>query len=176
MTWLATAVVATTLFSGAQQASALKKSAKSEEAQLAINADRRLVEGRMDAAEIRRQKRILLGDARAAMAASGGTTTSPQAIFQLGEIAGASKFNELSALYESRMDAEAMRRGGAAVLRSGRSAARAAYAGSIVTVLGSAAGQSLLSSGYTSFKNWTTRSVASSASVVQSTPAWSRGP
>lgn len=143
MSWVATAVIATTLLSFGMQGKAIKEGAKSESRQLNANADRRLVEGQMDAAEIRRQKRILLGDARAAMAASGGTTTSPQAVRQLGEIAGASKFNELSALYEARMDAHGMRAGAGAVERSGRSGARAAYASGIVTAIGTAASYGL---------------------------------
>lgn len=144
MSWLAAAVVTTTLVSGHQKGKAAKQGAKDQSRQMQANAARREKEGEMDAAEVRRQNRILLGDARAAMAGSGGTTTDPVALLQQGEIAAAGKFNELSYLTEAKLDAEAMRDGAGAVERSGRAAARSAYAESITTAVSGQAGSSLM--------------------------------
>lgn len=144
MTWLAAAVATTTLISGYQQGKAVKESTKDQSSQMLANAARREKEGEMDSAEVRRKNRILLGDARAAMAGSGGTTTGSQALLQQGEIAGAGKFNELSYLFEAKLDAQAMRTGAQDVRRSGRSAARATYASTISNVLTSQAGSSLM--------------------------------
>lgn len=169
MSWLAAAVVTTTLVSGHQQGKAAKEGAKDQSRQMQANAARREKEGEMDAAEVRRKNRILLGDARAAMAGSGGTTTGPQALLQQGEIAAAGKFNELSYLREAKLDAEAMRTGASAVERSGRSAARTAYAGSIASAVSGQAGSKLMGS----FSEWRAGR-SGPAPVVESTPSWVR--
>lgn len=176
MPWLAIAQAGISLLSGVMSGNAQKKAAKSQSTQMNANADRRIVEGDMDAAEIRRQKRIVLGDARAIMTAQGGTSTSPQAVRQLGQISGASKHNELTALYEARMDAQNMRAGGEAVQRSGRAQARATYANSISTTLTSPAGQTLLTKGYNSYQDWLKRTPSSGGPpVVTSSPSWTAG-
>lgn len=174
MSWLAAAVVTTTLVSGHQQAKAQKQGAKDQSRQMIANAARREKEGEMDSAEVRRKNRILLGDARAAMAGSGGTTTGPQALLQQGEIAGASKFNELSYLHEAKLDAEAMRTGASAVQRSGRAAARATYAGTVANVLTSSAGSSLTGR----FSEWRagrgSQVGTGGVGVTTSQPVWER--
>jgi hypothetical protein len=139
--------------------------------QMAFNAARREQEGEMDAAEVRRKNRILMGDARAAMAASGGTTTGPQALLMQGEIAGAGKFNEMSYLMEAKLDAEGMRRGAQAVQRSGRAAARATYAGTIANVVSSQAASTLMGK----YSDWkASRPTSVGAPVTTSQPSWVR--
>ena len=163
MSWLATAVVTTTLVSGYQQGKAAKEGAKDQSRQMKANAERREKEGEMDAAEVRRLNRILLGDARAAMAGSGGTTTDPTALLQQGEIAAAGKFNELSYLSEAKLDADAMREGAGAVERSGRAAARSAYAGAISSAVSGQAGSSLMGR----FSDWRANNKAAPAPLQQ---------
>ena len=175
MTWLNVAVVTMTAVGTYQQGKAQKDAAKDESRQLQVQATRREKEGVMDAAEERRKNRILLGDARAALAASGGTLTGPQALLQQGDIAGASKFNELSYLYEAKLDADAMRKGARTVERSGRAAARTTYARGVTSVLTSSAFGKL----YGDYGDWAAKRKAPSstgAPVVTSTPSWSRGP
>ena len=174
MAWLNVGIAAVTVISGVAQGRSAKKSAEGQAEQMGLNADRRLVEGEMDAAEIRRQTRILLGDARAAMASSGGTTTGAQALRQLGDIEESSRFNELSALYEARMDSDSMWRGAGAVERSGRFAARSAYVSTVGSVLSSGAAQTLWGKGVSTLGG-STRVTSASAPVVSSTPTWTRG-
>jgi len=173
MSWLAAAVVTTTLVSGKLQGDAQKDAAKDQSRQMTANAARREQEGRMDAAEVRRKNRILLGDARAAMAGSGGTTTDGQALLQLGELAGEGKFNELSYLSEAKLDADAMRSGADAVQRSGRAAARTTYANSITSAVTSSAGSKLMGS----FSNWANPPAVhgtGGVGVTTSQPSWVR--
>lgn len=169
MSWLAAAVVTSTVVGSYQQGKAQKEATKDQSEQLVINAARREREGEMDAAEVRRQNRILLGDARAAMASAGGVTTDNQALLQLGDIAGQGKFNELSYISEARLDAESMREGAQAVERSGRAAARTSYANGITSVLTSTAGSSL----FGKFSEWQAAR-NTPAPVVSSTPSWVR--
>ena len=174
MSWLAAAVVTTTLVSGKMQGDAQKEAGKDQGRQMKANAKRREKEGEMDAAEVRRKNRILLGDARAAMAGSGGTTTDPNALLQLGDIAGQSKFNELSYLSEAKLDADAMRTGARSVERSGRSAARSSYASSIATAVGSAAGSSLTGR-FSEWKAGRGNVGTGGGPIVESKPSWQRG-
>lgn len=174
MSWLAAAVVTTTLVSGHQQGKAAKEGAKDQSRQMQANANRREKEGEMDAAEVRRKNRILMGDARAIMAGSGGTTTDPTALLQLGGLAGEGKFNELSYLSEAKLDAEAMRTGAGAVERSGRAAARSSYAGAIQTAVSGQAASSLQGR----FSEWKSSRApvgTGGGPITTSQPVWQRG-
>ena len=129
------AATAFTVAGKVTQGRAADKAAKDEARQMEANAARRLRQGKAEAEEELRRTARLMSDARAIQGSSGFSASDAQALQQLGEIAGAGRYNELSYLYEAELDAESLRRGAEATRRRGKYAKRAAYLGAASTAL-----------------------------------------
>jgi hypothetical protein len=127
----------TGLSAGGQLAGGIQanRSAKFSAQQAERNALAELAAGVSEATEQRRQGRAVQSDARAAMAAGGGTTTDPGAIETLGKIGQVSEYNALSALFGGQNRAEALRTAARARRAEGRSAMMGGLIGGGATAL-----------------------------------------
>ncbi|MES9841227.1 MAG: hypothetical protein ABW134_11795 [Candidatus Thiodiazotropha endolucinida] len=74
--------------------------------QLERNAKARFALGTRQAYEEQRQGRIMMSNARAAMGASGGTTTDAGAINQLADIKQTSDYNAMSAIFGAKSESQ----------------------------------------------------------------------
>jgi hypothetical protein len=104
-----------------------EKSAKRDAAQMVRNAKARYAEGTRAAGETQRQGQRMLSDARAAMAAGGGTTTDAGAIEQQAKIQQATDYNALASLFEAETESDAMKYGAAVKRYEGKAAKRAGF-------------------------------------------------
>ncbi|MEW7973867.1 MAG: hypothetical protein AB2821_10335 [Candidatus Thiodiazotropha endolucinida] len=93
------------------------------EGQLKRNAKARFALGTRQAYEEQRQGRIMMSNARAAMGASGGTTTDAGAINQLADIKATADFNSLSAIFGAKTEAMGLREKAETTLYEGRAKA-----------------------------------------------------
>ena len=116
-----------------QQGRSQQDAARFEAAQLEDQARQRVIQGQLEAEEIRRIREIAMSDAKARMAADGGI--DPQQQFQLGNLAGAYEKNALQNIYQASVDAATMRRGGEVRQFEGRVAKRAGTTGALTTAL-----------------------------------------
>lgn len=132
------ATTAFSMFSSIQKGKAAKSAANSEARQMEANAARARQSGKTRAEEEKRQTARLMSDAQAVQGASGFSASDAQALSQVGDIAGAGKYNELSYLYESEMDAIATLRGAKHVRKAGAAAKRSAYIGAAATAFSAA--------------------------------------
>jgi hypothetical protein len=108
----------------------------------------RYAEGTRIAQEEIRQGRIMQSQARAAMASSGGVTTDPGAVVQLGNIGAEAEYNALAALYSGKSAKTAADEDAAMMRYGGSMARRQARASALSTVLQGA------TSAYSSYKDW----------------------
>lgn len=104
------------------------RGAKAEAKQMRQQAKAQEAQGIAESQEIGRQTEVNLSDARAAMAAGGGTTTDSGAIQMLGKIGEVGEFNALSALFGGRSKAQNTRQAAAAK----KSSAKNAFIGDII--------------------------------------------
>lgn len=133
--WLMAASTAVSAASSYSQGKAREAAAEREAQRIEENARRREEQGELEAAERRRQKRIALSDARAAQAASGGTTTSGMALTQQGKLAREYEYNALASIYDARVDAQGLRGQASGRRTEGRLARRASTGKSLSTAL-----------------------------------------
>lgn len=124
--------VGTSLMQGAAASAAGKFEAK----QLEQGAKARYAAGTREAQERRRQGEIVSSKARAVQAASGGVTTDPGAVEQLGGIESESEYGALAALYEASTESEGMKLQAKARRRAGKQAATATGMKALTTALG----------------------------------------
>jgi hypothetical protein len=82
---------------------------KAEQEQLIAAANAEYAQGTRKAREEARRSKQIASNARAAMAASGGVSTDPQATRQLAEIEQTGEFNALSALFDAESRAQGLR-------------------------------------------------------------------
>lgn len=148
-----------------QSGRAQRASANNEAAQMEANAARAMQEGRSRADEEKRQTARLMSDAQAIQGGSGFSASDAQALKQVGDIAGAGKYNELSYIYEARQNAEGMIRGAKYSRESGRAKQRAAYMGAVSTAF--SGGSSIMSS-----KAWDPGTGGGNAGITTSTPVY----
>ena len=118
-----------------QEGKAADKAAQFEAAQLEEQAKARYAQGTREAYESRRVGRIMESDARAAMAAGGGSTTDAGAIEQLGKISAESDYESLAALYEGETAAAGLKKKAWARRKEGRAARRAGRTRALSTVI-----------------------------------------
>ena len=130
--------MATAMSAGGQIAGGIQanRSAKFSSEQMDRNALAELAMGSRDAAEIRRQGDVMQSDARAAMAAGGGTTTDAGAIGTLGKLKQVSDYNALSALFGAQTKASSLRDAAKAKRYEGKAAQVAGIIGAATTALG----------------------------------------
>jgi len=121
-----------------QQGKAADEAAQYEADQMQANAARAAEAGIKRAEEMRRQQRVAVSNARAAQASSGGTTTDPGALLQIGSLSAAFERNALEELYQSNLDSAALQAQAAARRFEGRTARRAGNVAALSTVLSSA--------------------------------------
>lgn len=112
-----------------------RQASRFEARQLQRKADARYAQGTREAHEARREGEIVASDARAAMAAGGGTTTSPGAIRRLGRIESEGEYNALAALYSAGSDAAGLRRAARARIYEGTQSRRASRISAMGTVI-----------------------------------------
>lgn len=129
--------IGTGLSTGGQFAGGIQanRSAKFSAQQAERNALAEIAASTTEATEQRRQGKAVQSDARAAMAASGSTTTDPGALETLGKIGQVSEYNALSALFGGENRAEALRTAARARRAEGRSAMTAGLIGGGATAL-----------------------------------------
>lgn len=163
------AATAFSVASGVQKGRAAKKAADSEAVQMEANARRRMTEGKAIADEVRRRTVRDMSDAQAIQASSGFSASDAQALNQVADIAAAGRKNELSYLYEAKMDAEALRRGADTRRSEGRRARNAAYLGAASTAIG---GFGDIKSGWKSWQADRLAVTPTSAPVSTSTASW----
>lgn len=82
---------------------------KFEARQINRNANAIATKGTRDAAEVRRQGKIIASNARAAMGASGGVASDAGGIEDLAEIKKVTDYNALATLFESETKAGGLR-------------------------------------------------------------------
>lgn len=162
------AATAFSVASQVQKGKAAKSAASSEARQMEVNARRAREEGQARADEEARQTARLMSDAQAIQGASGFSASDAQALKQIGDIAGAGKYNELSHLYESEQDALTSLRGARATRKAGRRSARASYLGAVSTAF---SGARSIGDGFSSWKEGSTRITGSSAPSGYSNPS-----
>ena len=92
-----------------REGKAIKASKDFEAAQLDRQATARYAEGTRSAYEDKRASDIVQSNARAAMAASGGTTTDEGATEQLAGIESRGKYNVLASLFDAEVDAQSLK-------------------------------------------------------------------
>ena len=122
--------LAATAFSVAgkvQAGRAAKKAADSEAKQIDANAKRARLAGKTQAEEEQRETARLMSDMSASQAGSGFAASDAAALRQVGQAAGVGKYNELSILYQSELDAKGMDRAASNKRKSGRAARKNAY-------------------------------------------------
>lgn len=130
-----------------------KKAADFEAGQLEEQASARLATGTRQAYETRRQGDIVSSDARAAMAAMGGTTTDAGAVEQLAALDTVTDYNVLATLYDARTESEGLRKQAEATRKSGRIKERAGkFAAASTLIQGGAAVFPNLQQGWRSSK------------------------
>ena len=122
---------ATPLIEAYGKSTALKFQAK----QLERNARALEAKGTRDAAEIRRQGKVLSSNARAAMAGAGGSASDAGAVEGLAKLKGATDYNALAALFESETKADEMTAKARAKTFQARQAEEAGAKKSLSTVL-----------------------------------------
>lgn len=118
-----------------QQGKAIKKSKDFEEAQLQQQATARYAEGTREAYEQRRRSDIVESNARAAMAASGGTTTDEAAEGQLAKIGAEGDYNVLASLFDAKLDAQGLQNRAAAADYEGKLARKESRFKALSTVM-----------------------------------------
>ena len=134
------AVAATGLQAAGQlrQGKAIKQQKDFEEAQLKQQATARYAEGTREAYEERRRADIVSSNARAAMAASGGTTTDEGASEQLAKIGAEGDYNVLASLFDAKVDAQSLQTRAAAADYEGKLARKESRFKALSTVIGGA--------------------------------------
>lgn len=111
------------------------RSKKFEARQINRNATAIAAKGTRDAAEVRRQGKLMASNARAAMAGSGGVSSDAGGIEGLANIKRVTDQNALTALFESETQADSLRLQAKAVKQSGRQALAGGVKKSLGTVL-----------------------------------------
>ena len=122
--------LAATAFSVAgkvQQGRAAKKAADSEAKQIDANARRERLAGKSRAEEEQRETARLMSDMSAIQGGSGFAASDAAAIRQVGDVAGVGKYNELSILYDSELNAKGLDRAASNTRKRGRAARKNAY-------------------------------------------------
>lgn len=119
-----------------QQGKAAQGAARYQAAQYQDAANLRAIEGQKEAAETRRQKEVLLSDARAAAASQGGGgTQESQFLTQYGRLGGTMERNALSTIYQANVEANGMKRRATGAIYEGKIAKQAGISKSLVTVI-----------------------------------------
>ena len=119
------------------------KMARLEARQLEQSGTAALAQGTHQAQSVREQGDVFLSGARTAMAASGGTTTDPQALEDLGKISERVDYNVLAALFEGRSRQRGLQYQAKLTRHGGRMAKRMGWlkaGGSALSAAGSFAG------------------------------------
>lgn len=114
---------------------ATQKAKDYEAAQLFRGAKAVQARGTRASADQKRKGEIIQSNARAAMAGSGGVTTDPGAIEQLGDIKQATDYNALAAIYEAETKAQGLRARGKAAIYEGKAAKKAGARKALGTLL-----------------------------------------
>lgn len=114
---------------------AKKSQADFQASQLEANAKASKAKGTRDAEEERRRGDIILSNARAAMAGSGGVTTDAGAIETLAGIQNETDYNSLATLYEGDERATSLRTAASAKKYEGKIARTRGITGSIGSML-----------------------------------------
>lgn len=117
------------------QGEAAHQAGKYEGKQLEQQATARYAAGTREAHESRQATERILSNARAAQAASGGVTTDPGAIEQLGKLGQRGKYNELAALYEAETESAGLRAQAEARRKAGKDARKASRTKALSTAL-----------------------------------------
>ena len=107
--------------------------------QLERNAKARFALGTRQAYEEQRQGRVIMSNARAAMAASGGSTTDAGAVNQLADIKQTSDYNAMSAIFGAKSEAQGLFEKAQAVKYEGEQRALQTQVRGISSVLSDAA-------------------------------------
>jgi len=117
---------------------AAARSAEMSARQYERNAKQELLAGERAAKEIKRQGEVIQSDTKAAMAASGGTTTDVNAVKTQAEIEQVVDYNALAAIYESEESSKDQLLSAKVVRAGGQAAQKTAKTSQIATVLGGA--------------------------------------
>lgn len=117
---------------------AKEDAAKKEAAILDQNADAEYAKGTREAYDLARQTRIMMSDARAQQAGSGGTTTDPEAIRQLAEIQRDGEFNVMDAMFAGKVKKQDLEYQADVRRHEGKLAKKAAKVAAISTLLSGA--------------------------------------
>lgn len=133
--FLVVASTALNATSAMAEGEAANKAARFEAGQLDQQAKAAVAQSSREAYEQSRVGARLASDARAAMAASGGTTTDAPALKQLGDIKAGTDYNVLATLYEGETKAEGIKKQAAARRFEGKIAKRKGYAKALSSVL-----------------------------------------
>lgn len=132
LTMASTVMSATSAYA---EGSAEKKAADYEAEQLERAATAKIAEGSRQAYERRREGDIIESNARAAMAAGGGSTTDAGMVERLGDIGAQADYNVLSALFESEEEAQGIKEKAKVRRWEGRVAKRRGIAKALGTVM-----------------------------------------
>jgi len=124
--------------SSKEAAQAAGRAAELSSRQYERNARQELLAGERTAKEIKRQGEVIQSDTKAAMAASGGTTTDVNAVKTQAEIEQVVDYNALAAIYESEESAKDDLFAAKVVRAGGQAAQKTAKTSQIATVLGGA--------------------------------------
>lgn len=116
------------------------KMARLEAKQLEQSGTAALAQGTQQAQSVREQGDRFLSGARTAMAASGGTTTDPQALEDLGKISERVDYNVLAALFEGRSRQSGLQYQAKMTRYGGRMAKRMGWLKGGATALSAASG------------------------------------
>jgi len=125
-------LMAATTVLNMSSASSAAEAAYADAARLERMATARYAKGTREAGEEKRQGDIVLSNARAAMAAGGGTTTDPAAIEAQGKIASEGEYNSLMAMYEGKLESEDMRDQAASIRKAAKDKAKHAKIASVL--------------------------------------------
>lgn len=120
-----------------ESGNAANKAAKQEAAQLDANANEAFATGTRRSYEAGQQSEEFLSDVVAAQAASGGTSTDPQALRQRAKAEAAGEYNVLAELYQGKVRRQDLRRQASARRIEGKNAKRAGMMQGVGTALGS---------------------------------------
>ena len=134
----ATMMIASTMLSATQSVSqgiAGKNAAKFQAGMEEQRANLAMARGTREASEARREGRIIESNARAAMAAGGGDTTSAGSINQLSKIGRDAEYNALSAIFNAETTAGANRAQAQAYKMQGDRALSSGIMGGLTTAL-----------------------------------------
>ncbi|MCG7985066.1 MAG: hypothetical protein JAY90_20240 [Candidatus Thiodiazotropha lotti] len=127
-----------TTLSRFMQARAAEKAAEFTAKQLERNAKARFAQGTRQAYEEQRQGRLMISNARAAMAGSGTSTTDAGATTQLANIKATADYNALSAVFGAKSEAQGIFEKAQAVRYEGKTKANAQRVKAVSTVLSDA--------------------------------------